>query len=286
MTYSFQNGLALCAIIHRYRPDLVDFQVTRLNNIFKKSLKITDLFQALDSCTWAENNQLAFDLLDTDLGIPPVMSGQELATSKNPDKLTMISYLSQVYELFRKDIPAVKQPKLENAEAASDEDDEYLHNHPKPKKTSKYHENGKVSIGQLVASDMGHKKKKRRSKETEEDNLNKENILETMRLNKSAQRKRIQKLLEKGILGDGEEDGKKGRRYVETGSIKNEERYRIIAEQFAGGPKRRSGGHSKEEKKPKDLKRAIGKLDKEDWNIKNIEDKMVAKSKKEGKNYF
>ena len=31
----------------------------------------------------------------------------------------------------------------------------------------------------------------------------------------------------------------------------------------------------RENKKPKDLKRAIGKLDKDDWNIKNIED-MIA----------
>ena len=30
-------------------------------------------------------------------------------------------------------------------------------------------------------------------------------------------------------------------------------------------------------KKPKDLKRAIGKLEKEDWNIKSIEEKLLTK---------
>ena len=66
MTFSFQNGLALCALINRYRPDLIEFQ-------------------ALDPSAWVENNQLAFDVLENDLGIPPVMRGKELATSKNPD---------------------------------------------------------------------------------------------------------------------------------------------------------------------------------------------------------
>ena len=86
--------------IYRYRPDLVDFQ-------------------ALDPAAWAENCQLAFDVLEQDLGISPVMAGRELASSKNPDKLTMMSYLSQIYEAFRKEIPAVKQKKLMNN---SDED--------------------------------------------------------------------------------------------------------------------------------------------------------------------
>ena len=53
-------------------------------------------FQALDPAAWAENCQLAFDVLEQDLGISPVMAGRELASSKNPDKLTMMSYLSQV----------------------------------------------------------------------------------------------------------------------------------------------------------------------------------------------
>lgn len=50
---SFKNGLALCAVIHRYRPDLVDFF----------SLSPSDV---------AKNNQLAFDILEHEFGITPV----------------------------------------------------------------------------------------------------------------------------------------------------------------------------------------------------------------------
>lgn len=50
---SFKNGLALCAIIHRYRPDLVDFF-------------------SLSSSDVVKNNQLAFDILEHEFGIPPV----------------------------------------------------------------------------------------------------------------------------------------------------------------------------------------------------------------------
>lgn len=52
VTSSFQDGLALCAIINRYRPDLLDFG-------------------SLDPANVASNNQLAFDILE-ELGVPPV----------------------------------------------------------------------------------------------------------------------------------------------------------------------------------------------------------------------
>lgn len=53
MTYSFKDGLILCAIISRYRPDLLDFSTLSGDDI-------------------AANNQRAFDILEKELGIPPV----------------------------------------------------------------------------------------------------------------------------------------------------------------------------------------------------------------------
>lgn len=47
------------------------------------------------------NNQLAFDVAEQEFGIPPVTTGQELGSAGEPDKLSMVLYLSKFYELFR-----------------------------------------------------------------------------------------------------------------------------------------------------------------------------------------
>lgn len=86
MTTSWKDGLALCAILHRYRPDLIDLDELSADNI-------------------AANNQRAFDVLEREYGIPPVMTGQEMVDCAVPDKLTMVSYVSQIYETFRREIP-------------------------------------------------------------------------------------------------------------------------------------------------------------------------------------
>ncbi|CAN7994467.1 unnamed protein product, partial [Ixodes pacificus] len=78
MTTSWKDGLALCAILHRYRPDLIDLDELSADNI-------------------AANNQRAFDVLEREYGIPPVMTGQEMVDCAVPDKLTMVSYVSQIY---------------------------------------------------------------------------------------------------------------------------------------------------------------------------------------------
>ncbi|XP_059114502.1 F-actin-monooxygenase MICAL3 isoform X2 [Peromyscus eremicus] len=82
LTTSWKSGLALCAIIHRYRPDLIDFD-------------------SLDEQNVEKNNQLAFDVAEKELGISPIMTGKEMASVAEPDKLSMVMYLTQFYEMFK-----------------------------------------------------------------------------------------------------------------------------------------------------------------------------------------
>ncbi|XP_054865330.1 F-actin-monooxygenase mical2b isoform X8 [Amphiprion ocellaris] len=86
LTSSWRSGLALCALIHRQRPELIDFD----------SLNEEDV---------AGSNQLAFDVAEREFGIQPVTTGKEMAGEGEPDKLLMVLYLSKFYEAFR-DSPA------------------------------------------------------------------------------------------------------------------------------------------------------------------------------------
>nr|XP_020857530.1 F-actin-methionine sulfoxide oxidase MICAL2 isoform X3 [Phascolarctos cinereus] len=82
LTTSWRSGLALCALIHRFRPELINFD----------SLNEEDAI---------ENNQLAFDIAEREFGIPPMTTGKEMASAQEPDKLSLVMYLSKFYELFR-----------------------------------------------------------------------------------------------------------------------------------------------------------------------------------------
>ncbi|NWW68473.1 MICA2 monooxygenase, partial [Ifrita kowaldi] len=98
LTTSWKSGLALCAIIHRFRPDLIDFDALNEEDVVK-------------------NNQLAFDVAEQEFGIPPVTTGQELGSAGEPDKLSMVLYLSKFYELFRgTPLQAVDAAEKQNGE--------------------------------------------------------------------------------------------------------------------------------------------------------------------------
>ncbi|XP_055048016.2 F-actin-monooxygenase mical2b isoform X3 [Misgurnus anguillicaudatus] len=97
LTTSWRSGLALCALIHRQRPDLIDFD-------------------SLNEADCAKNNQLAFDVAEREFGIQPVTTGKEMDAERGPDKLIMVLYLSKFYEMFRNPSqPATGVPKQVDA---------------------------------------------------------------------------------------------------------------------------------------------------------------------------
>ncbi|XP_073706308.1 protein-methionine sulfoxide oxidase mical3a [Garra rufa] len=100
LTTSWKSGLALCAVIHRYRPDLIDFD-------------------SLDEKDVEKNNQLAFDVAEKEFGISPIMTGKEMSVVVEPDKLSMVMYLSQFYEMFKDTVPPGENHNLSPEEKAA-----------------------------------------------------------------------------------------------------------------------------------------------------------------------
>lgn len=72
---------------------------------------------SLDESSAVHNNQLAFSILEKELGIPPVMSASDLANTGQIDKLSMVLYLTQIQKAFT--VPAKgKSPKKCDATVA------------------------------------------------------------------------------------------------------------------------------------------------------------------------
>ncbi|XP_062351908.1 F-actin-monooxygenase MICAL2 [Cinclus cinclus] len=113
LTTSWKSGLALCAIIHRFRPDLIDFEALKEEDVVR-------------------NNQLAFDVAEQEFGIPPVTTGRELGSAGEPDKLSMVLYLSKFYELFRgtplRAVDAAEKQNGENNDLGSAKSSNFIFN--------------------------------------------------------------------------------------------------------------------------------------------------------------
>ncbi|KAK9526025.1 hypothetical protein VZT92_016684 [Zoarces viviparus] len=86
LTTSWKNGLALCALIHRYRPDLIDFASLNVSSV-------------------EDNTRLSFDVAERHFGISPLMTVDEMSCVAEPDSLSMVMYLSQFNQLLKDKLP-------------------------------------------------------------------------------------------------------------------------------------------------------------------------------------
>uniref|UniRef100_A0A672MQB7 Molecule interacting with CasL protein 1 n=1 Tax=Sinocyclocheilus grahami TaxID=75366 RepID=A0A672MQB7_SINGR len=77
LSESWRSGMALCALIHNFRPELIDMS-------------------CLDEYNITGNNKLAFDLMEREFGITPVMRASEMTTCGKIDQLSMVVYLTQI----------------------------------------------------------------------------------------------------------------------------------------------------------------------------------------------
>ncbi|XP_062121898.1 F-actin-monooxygenase Mical isoform X11 [Drosophila sulfurigaster albostrigata] len=90
----FRNGRVLCALINRYRPDLIDFAATK---------EMSPL----------ECNELAFAVLERELHIDRVMNAKQSLELTDVESRIWLNYLDQICELFRGEIPHIKHPKMD-----------------------------------------------------------------------------------------------------------------------------------------------------------------------------
>lgn len=78
---SWSDGLALCALIHCHRPDLLDYD--KLNKSDRHG-----------------NTRLAFQVAAEHLGIPQLLEVEDLCDSAHPDERSVMTYIASFFHAF------------------------------------------------------------------------------------------------------------------------------------------------------------------------------------------
>lgn len=99
MSSAWKDGLAFCAIVHRFRPDLIDFH-------------------ALEPGQIERNCSLIFALAEAELGIPSLLDPVDMAECKSPDRLSILTYLSEFYHKFKAEKSPQGSPETNKKEDA------------------------------------------------------------------------------------------------------------------------------------------------------------------------
>uniref|UniRef100_A0A336MWJ0 F-actin monooxygenase n=1 Tax=Culicoides sonorensis TaxID=179676 RepID=A0A336MWJ0_CULSO len=93
----FTQGQVLLHLIHRFRPELIDLSL-------------------INEWSPEQCNERAFYLFEKEFGIPQIMTGKDSIHIDNVESKVWITYLEQICEMFRGEVPHVKHPKLDYSE--------------------------------------------------------------------------------------------------------------------------------------------------------------------------
>jgi len=81
---SFQDGLALCGLIHKHRPELIPE------------------YETLSEDNAVDNLNKAFEIAEQHLDIPKMLDAEELVNQTKPDERAVMTYVSSYYHAFQK----------------------------------------------------------------------------------------------------------------------------------------------------------------------------------------